>query len=69
MPSTLRELMAMLMQERTGFCDGDCYVEIDGERHYFAHEYVHKDDPCTVYRCEVRLRKNSSYRDFTFLHY
>ena len=69
MPSTLRELMAMLMQERTGFCDGDCYVEIDGERHYFVHEYVHKDYPCIVYQCQVRLCKNPVTVDFTFLYY
>ena len=50
--SSLRELLAELMEEKTGVCDSYCYVEIDGTRHFFQDQFVDRNNPCIVYYCD-----------------
>ena len=52
-------MLALLMQTNnaeTGTCDQKCYLIFDEEDIVmeYGETYVHKDDPCLVYTCEVR---------------
>ena len=52
-------MLALLMQTNnaeTGTCDKMCYLIFDEEDIVmeYGETYVHKDEPCLVYTCEVR---------------
>ena len=55
---SLRQMLAELMQTsvKTGFCAGECFLDIDETRHYFVDQYVDPRSPCIVYICDVRPR-------------
>ena len=55
-PQSLRELLAELQRNtiNTGICGEECFVEIDGEKHYFPDDFVDSKDPCIIYYCDVR---------------
>ena len=54
LPSTLRELLAELMQEDAAVCGSDCCLEVRGKRHYFPVQFIDTENPCLEYKCNVR---------------
>ena len=52
-------MLALLMQTKdaeSGTCDRMCYLIFDGEKIVmnYGETYIHTDDPCLRYICEVR---------------
>ena len=52
----LAELMQAGKRVTTGVRGGECYVEMEEQRHYFLDDYLDPKNPCRVYICNVRRK-------------